>query len=106
MTAQAEATDHKAFCDKEMSGSKKKIEKLQTDQQKNNADLDMKKAQLAELKDSIGDLHEEVSKAHKSRQKATEIRQKEADAYEAQKKDADSAVHALSAADFDDDKAL
>merc|ERR1719217_1250827 len=105
MTAQAEATDHKAFCDKEMGGSKKKIEKLQTDQQKNNADLDMKKAQLAELKDSIGDLHEEVAKAHKSRQKATEIRQQEADAYEATKKDADTAVHALSAADFDDDKA-
>lgn len=94
MTAQAEDTDRKGFCDKELKESKAKLEKLGTELQKRNADRDMMSAKLDELKDSITDTHEELSKAHTSQKEALEIRHKEADAYEELKKNADQAIFA------------
>jgi hypothetical protein len=92
MTAQAEDTDRKGFCDKEVAESKKKIERASTDLEKKSADRDMQSAKLDELKDSITDMHEEISKAHTSKQKAMEIRKKEEGAYEELKKNADESI--------------
>jgi len=92
MTAQAEDTDRKGFCDKEVAETKKKLERSTTDLQKRNADRDLQSAKLDELKDSITDIHEEVSKAHTAKQKAMEIRSQEAKAYEELVKNADAAI--------------
>lgn len=85
--AQAEDTDHKSFCDREVIASKSKMDKLQRELQKRNADQDLHSAKLAEMKDRIADLYEEVSKAHKDQKKAADLRSKEADAYKQAKQD-------------------
>lgn len=90
--AQAEDTDHKGFCDKEMVASKAKIEKMKMDLQKRTADGDLHSAKLAELKDSIGDLHEEIANAHKDRKKAADLRSKEAAAYKKFQADSDETL--------------
>jgi len=54
--AQAEDTDHKSFCDREVIASKSKIDKLKREMEKRNADQDLHSAKLAELKDRIADL--------------------------------------------------
>lgn len=92
MTAQAEDTDRKGFCDKEVAESKKKIERISTELQKKQADRDLQSAKLDELKDSITDTHEEISKAHTSAKKAMEIRSQEEKDYEELKKNADQAI--------------
>lgn len=92
MTAQAEDTDRKGFCDREVAESKKKIERISSDLEKKQADRDMQSAKLDELKDSITDIHEDVSKAQTSKQKAMEIRKQEEKAYEELKRNADQAI--------------
>jgi len=79
--AAADDTDHKAFCDKEMVASKTKIQKLDRELQKRNADQDLHSAKLAELKDSIADLHGEVAQGQKDRVKAANLRSNLAEAY-------------------------
>jgi len=92
MTAQAEDTNRKGFCDKEVAESKKKIERISTELEKKIADRDMQSAKLDELKDSITDTHEDISKAHTSKQKAMEIRSKEEKEYEELVKNSDQAI--------------
>eukprot|EP00746_Dinoflagellata_sp_MGD_P164987 gnl/MRDRNA2_/MRDRNA2_94002_c0_seq1.p1 gnl/MRDRNA2_/MRDRNA2_94002_c0~~gnl/MRDRNA2_/MRDRNA2_94002_c0_seq1.p1 ORF type:complete len:308 (+),score=116.91 gnl/MRDRNA2_/MRDRNA2_94002_c0_seq1:57-980(+) len=92
MTAQAEDTDRKGFCDKEVAESKKKLARLSTDLDKKKADTDMQSAKLDELKDSITDMHEEISKAHTSKQKAMDIRKQEEEAYAELVRNADAAI--------------
>lgn len=94
-SAQAEDTDHKSFCNKEVLASKAKLEKLKRELQKRNADQDMNSAKLAELKDSIADLHESVSKAHKDKMKATELRSNEAEAYKRAKQEGQQTLQEL-----------
>lgn len=91
-SAQAEDTDHKSFCNKEVVNSKAKLQKLKRELQKRTADQDLHSAKLAELKDGIADLHDEVSKAHKSRQQAGDIRTKEAEAYKQAKQDTEQTL--------------
>jgi hypothetical protein len=80
--AQAEDTDHKAFCDKEMVASQSKLDKLKREMEKRNADQDLHSAELAQLKDSISDLHSGIASAQKDKLKASELRSKEAAAYQ------------------------
>jgi len=91
-SAQAEDTDHKSFCNKEVVASKAKLKKLQRDIQKRSADQDMSSAKLAELKDSIADLHDELAKAQKSRMQAADIRTKEAEAYAQSKRETEKSL--------------
>jgi chromosome segregation ATPase len=91
-TAQAEDTDHKSFCDKEMVASQAKLGKLKMDIQKRTADQDLHSAQLAELKDSISDLHTEIANAHKDKKKAADLREKEADEYKQNKAQSDQTL--------------
>lgn len=93
--AQAEDTDHKSFCDREVIASKSKMDKLQRELQKRNADQDLHSAKLAEMKDRIADLYEEVSKAHKDQKKAADLRSKEADAYKQAKQDGEITLQEL-----------
>lgn len=93
--AQADDTDHKSFCDKEMIASKSKVEKLKNEIQKRNADQDMHTAKLAQLKDQISDLHSAISNAHKDRMKASQLREKEADGYKQSKSQWDQTLMEL-----------
>jgi len=92
---QADDTDHKSFCDKEMTASKAKVVKLKNDLQKRTADNDLHSAQLAELKDTIGDLHESVAKAQKDKMKAADIRSQEAAQYKKNKIEWETSLQAF-----------
>jgi|Transcript_37961 ribosomal protein S15P/S13E len=91
-TALAEDTDHKAFCDKELTLSAQKVKQRQDELQKRTADQDLHSAQLAEMKDKISELHDHIATAHKDKLKASNLREKEAAAYKKQTEDWDRRV--------------
>jgi hypothetical protein len=93
--AQADDTDHKSFCNKEVLASKAKLAKLKRELEKRNADQDLSTAKLAELKDGIADLHESISKAHKDKLKASDLRTNEAEAYKQAKQATEQTLQTL-----------
>merc|ERR1719472_706599 len=92
--AQKEA-DHKAFCDKEMSETKAKMEDKQSDLDDLNTKIDKSAAKVAKLKEEIATLQGELAAIAKAQKEATAMRQEEAAAWKEAKADYESGVEGV-----------
>lgn len=84
--AGSEAT-HKAYCDKEMAGTKEKIEDLTSSLDSVRAKIDKKKATSVTLKNEVQELQAELAKLAKSQADLDEVRREENKAYNGKKAD-------------------
>merc|ERR1719324_1095972 len=92
--AQKEAS-HKAFCDKEMSGTKAKRDDKQSDLDDLNTKIDAATSKIAKLKEEIATLQSELAAIAKAQQEATAMRQEEAAAWKEAKADYESGVEGV-----------
>merc|ERR1719387_965513 len=84
--AQEEA-DHKAFCDKEMSETKAKMEDKQEEVDDLTTKIDKSAAKVAKLKEEIATLEKELMKIAEEQKVANEMRESEKTAWAAAKAD-------------------
>jgi chromosome segregation ATPase len=92
--AQEEA-DHKAFCDKEMSETKAKMEDKQEEVDDLTTKIDKSVAKVAKLKEEIATLEKELMKIAEEQKVATEMRESEKAAWEAAKADFESGLEGV-----------
>jgi chromosome segregation ATPase len=92
--AQEEA-DHKAFCDKEMSETKAKMEDKQGEVDDLTTKIDKSAAKVAKLKEEIATLEGELMKIADEQKVATEMRESEKAAWEAAKADFESGLEGV-----------
>mmetsp|Transcript_72999 Transcript_72999/g.158437 ORF Transcript_72999/g.158437 Transcript_72999/m.158437 type:complete len:708 (-) Transcript_72999:82-2205(-) len=76
-----EEANHKAYCDKEMAGTKQKIEELKYDIEKHGAKIDKAKSDSAILKDELVTLSNELATIARSQSTLDEMRRSEHAAY-------------------------
>jgi chromosome segregation ATPase len=92
--AQEEA-DHKAFCDKEMSETKAKMEDKQEEVDDLSTKIDKSAAKVAKLKEEVATLEKELMKIAEEQKVATEMRESEKAAWEAAKADFESGLEGV-----------
>ena len=92
--AQEEA-DHKAFCDKEMSETKAKMEDKQEEVDDLTTKIDKSAAKVAKLKEEIATLEQELMKIAEEQKVANEMRESEKAAWEAAKADFESGLEGV-----------
>lgn len=78
--ASSEAT-HKAYCDKEMAGTKQKLGELKYDVEKYTSSIDKKTAQSVTLKNEVSVLQQELAALAKLQAQANEVRTAEHKTY-------------------------
>jgi len=84
--AQSESS-HKAYCDKEMAGTKEKLEDLTGSIDSLSAKIDKKAALSAKLKGEVQELQSELAQVQKSQAEMTNVRSSEKKAFLAKKTD-------------------
>jgi len=82
--AEADAT-HKAYCDKEMSETKAKLDEKTADVDSLTTKIDQKKAMSIKLKEEVSTLQNELAGMAKAQAEATKLRQEENAAYKTNK---------------------
>merc|ERR1719181_2000826 len=92
--AQEEA-DHKAFCDKEMSETKAKMEDKQGEVDDLTTKIDQSVAKVAKLKEEIATLEGELAAIAAEQKEADEMRAEEKDAWGAAKADFESGLEGV-----------
>merc|ERR1719482_2042263 len=83
----AEEADHKAFCDKEMSETKAKMEDKQGEVDDLSTKIDKSAAKVAKLKEEVATLEKELMKIADEQKVANEMREAEKTAWAAAKAD-------------------
>jgi hypothetical protein len=83
----AEEADHKAFCDKEMSETKAKMEDKQGEVDDLSTKIDKSAAKVAKLKEEVATLEQELMKIADEQKVANEMREAEKTAWAAAKAD-------------------
>jgi len=78
---------HKAYCDKEMAGTKEKLEDLNGNIDTLSAKIDKKAALAAKLKGEVQELQSELAELQKSQAEMTNVRSSEKKAFLAKKAD-------------------
>merc|ERR1719440_1371527 len=92
--AQKEAS-HKAFCDKEMSETKAKMEDKQEEVDDLTTKIDKSAAKVAKLKEEVATLEKELMKIAAEQKEATEMRESEKAAWESAKADFESGLEGV-----------
>jgi len=90
-----EEAGHKAFCDKEMSETKAKMEDKQSEVDDLNTKIDKSVAKIAKLKEEIATLATELTEIAAEQKTANEMRQSEKDAWAAAKADFESGLEGV-----------
>merc|ERR1719388_393348 len=89
--AEADAT-HKAYCDKEMSETKAKLDEKTADVDGLTTKIDQKKAMSIKLKEEVSTLQNELAGMAKAQAEATKLRQEENAAYKTNKAEMDQGL--------------
>jgi len=76
-----EEAGHKAYCDKEMTATKAKMEELNAEIDKLSTKIDKQMAESAQLKEDVATLSKELSDLAKSQAEMDKIRKEESEAY-------------------------
>jgi DNA repair exonuclease SbcCD ATPase subunit len=90
-----EEAGHKAFCDKEMSETKAKMEDKQSEVDDLNTKIDKSVAKIAKLKEEIATLATELTEIAAEQKTANEMRQSEKDAWASAKADFESGLEGV-----------
>merc|ERR1719324_1562494 len=90
-----EEADHKAFCDKEMSETKAKMEDKQEEVDDLTTKIDKSAAKVAKLKEEIATLEQELMKIADEQKVANEMRESEKAAWESAKADFESGLEGV-----------
>jgi len=91
----ASDASHKAYCDKEYSETKQKIDELEYDIEKYSTKKDKASSQSAKLKDEVATLHKTLLEVTKSQAEADKLRKEEHDTYVAAKKDLEQGLEGV-----------
>jgi chromosome segregation ATPase len=95
VTEAQEEAGHKAFCDKEMSETKAKMEDKQGEVDDLTTKIDKSAAKVAKLKEEIATLEQELMKIAGEQKVANEMRESEKAAWEAAKADFESGLEGV-----------
>jgi hypothetical protein len=95
MKEAGEEAQHKAYCDKEMAGTKQKLDELKYDLEKYGSKIDKAKADSVTLKDEVVTLRAEITEIVKSQGKADALRREEKKVYVQSKTDLEQGLQGV-----------